>query len=349
MKNKSIAKNALSYLFIIGVVLISTIILILYVGADIPTAFSSFFKGIVGSRYSIGEVFVKAIPLTLAGLGVAVAFNSGLVNLGAEGQLYMGAIGGTIAALYLDFLPKPLLILVCILIGFIFGGIWSLIPGILKSKYGISEVINTLMFNYIAIYIVGVLVRTVLQNSENSFPMTNEFGANAQLPLLLSGTRLHFGIVIALIACLLIWILLWKTRSGFEMRAVGENPRAAHCSGISVGKNVVLAAVISGGLAGIAGVCEVTGIHHKLLEGISPDYGYLAVIVALLGGNKPVGVIIAAFGLAILQVGSLSMQRAAGVPTSISTIILAIVVILVLAKAFISKFFVKKRMKGKEV
>lgn len=337
MKNKSIAKNLLSYLLIIGIVLLISTLLILYVGADVPTAFSSFLRGIFGSRYSIGEVFVKAIPLILAGLGVAVAFKSGLVNLGAEGQLYMGAVGGAIVALNLSFLPGVILIPLCILVGFIFGGIWSFIPGILKSKFGISEVINTLMFNYIAIYIVGILVRTVLQTSSSSFPMTDEFSSNSFLPILLSGTRLHAGIFIAIIAAIIIWVLLYKTRTGFEMRAVGENSRGSFCSGISVNKNLILASVISGGLAGIAGVSEILGIHHKLLEGISPNYGYLAIIVALLGRNNPIGIVVSAFLLAMLQVGSLSMQRASGVPNSISIIILAVVVILILARQLIFK------------
>lgn len=325
--------------FLVIVIITMLFSLITFVGADIFLALNGFILGVVGSTYAIGEVLVKFVPLLLAGLGVSIAFRTGIINLGAEGQIYMGAIAATFCAVYLPNLPGYVMLPLCILSGFVLGGIWSLIPGLLKAKFGISEVINTIMFNYIAIYIVGILVRTVLQDPNNAFPMSQTFPQSAWLPNILIGSRLHGGFVIALVVLFLVWILMWKTKYGFEMRAVGENPRSAMCAGISVNRSILLSSLLSGGLAGLAGVVEVTGLHHKLLEGISPNYGYLAVIVALIGRNHPFGIVVSALGLAMLQVGSLSMQRNAGVPTSISSIVLGVLVLLILSKSTVFKNF----------
>ncbi|KGK92067.1 ABC transporter permease [Desulfosporosinus sp. HMP52] len=322
----------LSYLGIAFLTLSISILLILLVGSSVTQAFSSFLSGIFGSFYSVSEVMVKATPLILTGLGVAVGSRSGFINIGAEGQLYMGAIAVTFIAFWLNDLPAIVMIPLVILGGFVFGGIWSVIPGFLKVRFGISEVITTLMFNYIALSIVGILVRTWLKDPASSLPMSAFLPDGATLPTLISTTRLHAGLLVALISVVLVWLVVWKTPTGYEMRAVGLNPRASKCSGISVYKNIILSSLISGGLAGIAGVCEVSGLHHKLLEGISPGYGYIAIIVALLGKNHPVGVVISALGIAALQVGSLGMQRMAGVPTSISSIIMGVVVLLILAR-----------------
>lgn len=324
--------KSLSFFGIAVLTLLISILLILMVGSNVDQAFSSFLSGIFGSFYSVSEILVKAAPLILAGLGVAVGSRSGFINIGAEGQLYMGSIAVTCLAFWFNDLPAILMIPLVILGGFALGGVWSVIPGFLKARFGISEVITTLMFNYIAISIVGILVRTVLKDPSNSLPMSAFLPDSAALPILMSSTRLHAGLLVALLCVVLIWVLVWKTPAGYEMRAVGLNPRACKCSGISVYKNIVLSSLLSGGLAGIAGVCEVSGLHHKLLEGISPGYGYIAIIVALLGKNHPLGVVVSALGIAALQVGSLGMQRMAGVPTSISSIILGVVVLLILAR-----------------
>lgn len=330
-------KTFLSYICISVIVLALSFIMIAMVGSDVPTAISGFIKGIFGSKYALAEVFVKATPLTLTGLGVAVGFKSGYNNIGAEGQLYMGAIAITAVAMLFPGLPTILMIPLGILAGFITGGIWSLIPGVLKAKFNISEVIVTIMFNYIAISILGILVRTILQDKTGSFPMSPILPDAAALPIIIKATRLHGGAVIAVICAVLVYILIWKTPIGYEMRAVGLNPRGSKVAGISLYKSIVLSSLISGGLAGIAGVSEIAGLHHKLLEGISPNYGYTAIIVALLGRNHPVGVILAAIGVSALEVGSKAMQRASGVPASISSIIMGVIVVLILARNTIFK------------
>lgn len=337
-------RTALSYLSIAVLCVLIALLLILMVGSNVGKAFSGFFTGIFGSGYAISEVLVKATPLILAGLGISVAFKSGFVNIGAEGQLYMGAIVVTAIATSLPGLPKIILLPLCLIGGFVAGGVWALVPGVLKARFGVSEVINTIMFNYIAIGLTGVLLQTVLKDPDGHFPMSAVLPAGASLSTLMQGARLHTGIIIALVCAVLVWLLMFKTPIGYQMRAVGQNKRACVCNGISVGRGIIVSSLISGGLAGIAGVCEIAGLHHKLIEGISPSYGYLAIIVALLGGNHPVGVVVSAVGIAALQVGSLSMQRAAGVPSAIASIIMGAVVVLILAR----KTLFNRLLKAKE-
>lgn len=329
--------TVLSYACIAGLALLIAIALILLVGSDVAKAITGFIGGIFGSTYAVAEVLVKATPLILCGLGIAVGLKTGFTNLGAEGQLYMGAIAASVVALFLPGLPKPVMLPLMVLAGFLLGGIWAVIPGFLKARFKISEVILTIMFNYIAINIVGILVRTILKDPDYPYPMSAEFPSAAFLTPLLQPTRLHSGLIIAFCCACLVYLLVWKTPLGFQLRAVGLNPRASMCSGISVYKCIIISALLSGGLAGIAGVSEVAGLHHKLLEGISPDYGYVAIIVALLGNNHPLGVVVAGLGIAALQVGSLAMQRSAGVPTAISSIIMGAIVLLILARKTIFK------------
>lgn len=337
-------RTALSYLSIAVLCVLVALLLILMVGSNVGKAFSGFLAGIFGSGYAISGVLVKATPLILAGLGISVAFKSGFVNIGAEGQLYMGAVAVTAIAVSLPGLPKIILLPLCMIGGFVAGGVWALVPGVLKAKFGVSEVINTIMFNYIAIGLTGVLLQTVLKDPNGHFPVSAVLPEAASLSTLMKGARLHTGIIIALVCAVLVWLLVFKTPIGYQMRAVGQNKRACVCNGISVGRSIIFSSLISGGLAGIAGVCEIAGLHHKLIEGISPSYGYLAIIVALLGGNHPVGVVVSAVGIAALQVGSLSMQRAAGVPSAIASIIMGVVVVLILAR----KTLFKRLLNAKE-
>ena len=254
----------------------------------------------------------------------------------------MGAMTATYFALKFPNLPKIILIPLLIIAGFVAGGLWALIPGLLKAKYKVSEIIIGIMLNYIGIGLVGVSLQTFLQDPNNAFPMSELLGENATLGLLIPSTRLHTGLIVMILAVIAIYFYVWRTPQGFEMRACGESKRASHCAGISVYKNVILSALISGGLAGIAGMIEVAGLHHQLIEGISPNYGYTAIMVSLLGGNHPVGILLSAIGISALQVGSLSMQRSAGVPNAISTIILGITILFVIAKPYIRSLMMKK-------
>ncbi len=325
-------RTVLSFVVTILIILSVSFLLIALVGSDISTSLVSFLKGIGGSSYAVAEVLVRATPLMLAALGVSVGFRTGFLNIGAEGQIYLGAIAITWLGMTFPSLPAPIMVLLSLVLGFLAGGFWAVIPGVLKAKFGLSEVINTIMLNYIAINLVGILVRTSLTDPTYPYPMSPMLPESTFFLQLLPPTRLHAGLLLALVCTLLIYLLMFRTTSGFCMRAVGLNSRACQCSGIGVKAYVIISSAISGGLGGLAGVSEIAGLHHRLIEGISPSYGYLAIIVSLLGRNHPVGIVFASLCIAALQVGSMSMQRASGVPTSIASIIMGLVVIMILSR-----------------
>lgn len=317
---------------IIVMTVIITTVLILVCGADPLEAYRLFFRGIFGSFSSFSEIFVKACPLILMGLGCAIAFRTGFFNIGAEGQFYVGAIATTIVSLGLPDASGVVRILLSLLAGFIGGGLWALTAAFLKAKFNISEIIVTIMLNYIAINFLGYAVRTFLMDSAGNVPQSEKIASAAQLPTLISSTRFHVGILIAVLCVAIVWFMMEKTSVGYELKAVGINKRAAACNGISVVKNVVLSAFLSGGLAAIAGGIEVLAVQKKLLEGISANAGYTAVLIALIAGNKPIGAFAVAVLYATLQVGANSMQRQLGIPSAIVHIIIGLVVILILGK-----------------
>ncbi len=336
-------KGKIFSIFLIAIItFVIACILILLVGTSPIKALEGFIKGILGSSYNISEVLVKMCPLLLCSIGISVAFQTNFINIGAEGQLYIGAIVATIVGIYFN-LPTPILLIVALVLGFLFGGIYSLIPGILKSKFGVSEVINTIMLNYIALGITGILVKTILMDKSGYFPMSSEI--EASFPLIIGRTRLHLGIIIAIILVFIVQFWLDKTQSGFHVRAIGQNVRASICAGINIKKGILLSAMISGGFAGLAGVFEILGLQHRLMVGISSDFGYTAIIVALLANNKPRNCIISSLGIAALQVGSLSMQRYAKVPSSIALLIMGIIVLLHLGNEALFPFLYKEETK----
>ncbi|MGH0051817.1 MAG: ABC transporter permease [Sphaerochaetaceae bacterium] len=329
---KRSVSHALSLGGVAFIVVGISLLLIAMVGSSIPSSLSSFVLGIIGSSYAIGEVLVRATPLMLAALGVSIGFRTGYINIGAEGQIYLGAIAITWLGMTFPFLPPILMIPLALLLGFLAGGLWSVIPGILKARFGLSEIINTIMLNYIAINLVGILVRTSLKDPSYPYPMSPMLPSATSFPMLLPPTRLHAGFLLALICAALVYLLMFRTSTGFCLRAVGLNKRASICSGISVRGHMILSALLSGGFAGLAGASEIAGLHHRLIEGISPSYGYLAIVVSLLGKNHPFLIILSSLGIAALQVGSMAMQRSSGVPTSIASIIMGLLVVMILAR-----------------
>ena len=313
-------------------------VLIMMSNANPAEAYANFFKGIFGNLNGFCEVFVKATPLIFTGLGCAVAFRTGFFNIGAEGQFYVGALTASMVALNIQGAAGIVLALAA---GFLAGGVWALIAAVFKAKLGISEIIVTIMLNYIAINLVGIAVRTFLMDPAGSVPQSAKFDSSVWLPQLLPPTRLHAGFILALVSVAVVWFLLEKTTVGYEIKVVGFNKRAAACNGISVMKNIVISAFLSGGLAGMAGGVEVLAIQKKLLEGISSNCGYTAVLIALMAGNHPVGVIVASVAMAAMQVGANTMQRQLGVPSAIVDILIGLVVLLILAKGLIRRKKVK--------
>jgi len=283
-------------------------------------ALAKIFSGSFGSAYGLKETLTKAIPLILIGSGLAVAFRAKFWNIGAESQLLMGAIFGTWVGLnWGPHLPAPVIVPLMFLAGFVGGALWGLIPAILKIKFSINEVISTLMLNYICNQIMILLIVGPWRGkTKYGFPYTDDLPASAILSLI-PGSRIHYAtLLIALATVLILGIAIYKTQFGYEVRVIGENPEAAKYSGIDFFRTTLIIMLISGGVAGLAGVGEVAGIHHYLSypESISSGYGFTGIIVAWLAKLNPFFVIFSAFFFAGILVGGDAIQISLGLPAA---------------------------------
>jgi simple sugar transport system permease protein len=303
----------------------------LVTGKNPVQAYVALLQGAFGDVFSIGETLEVTTPLILTGLAVAFAFRAKMFNIGAEGQFLMGALAGTWVGVNLP-LPGVLHVLVTLLAGFVVGGLWGGIAGLLKAVRGVNEVISTIMLNFIAIFFINFMVTGPMKEvSDLDIPQTARVLEAARLPKILPPSRLSAGIIIALIAAAVIWWLLWKTTTGYEVRAVGLNPFAAEYAGIRPNYNMFLSMLISGGLAGLGGAIIISGLFLRYQQGFEPGYGFTAIAVSLVGGNNPPGVVAAALLFAVLNVGARGMQNVAGVPQDTVLIIQALVIFFVAA------------------
>ena len=294
---------------------------------DVEMAYATMWQGAFGSRRGIGETLLSATPLILGGLAVAVSFRCGLFNLGAEGQIALGGLGAAWVGYWVQGLPVYIHLPLALLVGALFGVVWSSIAGLLKARLNMHEVITTIMLNYIAFNITGWTVAPGGPlKAEGSIPASPPILATAKLARILAGTRLHAGIFIALLMVAVVWYLLFRTRLGYAIRAVGSNASAAEYGGISVARSIMLTMAISGFLSGLAGAVEVLGIHYRLYESFSPGYGWDAIAVALLGLLHPAGVLLAALLYGALRAGSVPMQAVADVNRDIINVISALVI-----------------------
>jgi simple sugar transport system permease protein len=293
-------------------------------GASPFSVFALIVKGAAGSQFAILETLTRATPLIFTGLAAAVAFRAKLWNIGAEAQLYIGAIMTVVLGTGLLPLPAPLLI-PALMAAAVMGGALALsIPAFLKTRFGVDEVVTTLLFNFIALLFVSMLLEGPLKDPTGlGWPQSKKVIADAQLPKLVQGKRLHFGFVIAIGAAFLIWFIDRRSALGYEMRAVGNNARAASFAGIPVNRVIAKTALISGGLAGLAGMSEVSGLKGNLTLDLSPGFGYAGIVVAMLALLHPIGVVAAAIFVAAVFVGADAMSRAAGVPSYIAQVMVA--------------------------
>ena len=325
----------------VGAIILSLLVgalFILLIGKNPITAYIALIQGAFGNLFSIGETLENTTPLILTGLAVAFAFRAKLFNIGAEGQFLMGALAATWVGVNLP-LPPVVHLIVALLAGVIVGGLWGGIAGVLKATRGVHEVISTIMLNFIALFFVSYMVTGPMKEvSDLDIPQTARVAESAQLLKLLPPSRLSAGIIIALLAAAFIWWLLWKTTVGYEVRAVGLNPFAAEYGGIKSNYNMFLAMLISGGLAGLGGGIIITGLFYRYQHGFEPGYGFTAIAVALVGGNNPPGVVLAAFLFATLSQGALGMQNVAGVPQDTVLIIQALVIFFVAAPQIVQAF-----------
>lgn len=321
-------------------------VVMLLVRANPVVAYIGLFQGAFGSPKAISETLVWATPYIFAGLGVAFAFKGGLFNIGAEGQL---AIGATVAA-WLGFaLPKllgtplPALVHLPIVIvgGCLGGALWGAIPGWLKARTGAHEVINTIMLNYIALLLIGFLLNGPFKDPSptNVIARTPEITLSARIPVLLPGYRVHWGFVLAIGMAVLVWWLLYRSTLGYEVRAVGASPDAAKYAGMRVGWLFVVTMGISGFLAGMAGVVEVAALNYRHELSFSVGYGFEAITVALLARNNPFGVILAALLVGGMRNGATQMQFVSQVPVDIISVIQALILLFVAADLIIRQLF----------
>jgi len=295
-------------------------------------------EGAFGSLYGLSETMVKTIPLILCGLGVAMATRMSLWNIGAEGQLYMGAFASAWVALFLTHLPSPVILPLMLVLGFMGGALWALIPGILKAKFSVNEIITTLSLNYVAILWVDYLVYGPWKDPRGyGFPLTATFPLAAHLPRL-GNTRIHGGLLLGLLAALIIYLILKKTRWGYEVKVIGENPRAARYAGMNLERKILLVMFISGGLAGLAGVTEIAGIQRRLKPGFSPGYGYTAIIVTWLAKRHPLGVLVVAFLLGGLLVGGDTIKISLGIPAAMVNMIQGAILFFVLGGEILTDY-----------
>jgi simple sugar transport system permease protein len=304
------------------------------------------FTGAFGSLDALADTLMRATPLLLTALGTTVAFKGGQWNIGGEGQIYFGALGATLTALAFSGLPLWLHLPLCVVGGFLGGALWALPAGLLKAGRGVSEIITTLMLNYVAVFLIGYLVNGPLQGASDFMPQTATIPETARLPLLSDGARLHAGAVLALLLVIAVYFLLQRTTLGYNFRAVGENARASRYGGIRVPLVIVLVMAISGGLSGLAGANEVLGYHYRLFDGISPGYGFTGIIVALLGRLNPFGALASSVLFSGLIVGANEMQRVVGVPTAIAGIIQATIVLFVLGAEILVEYRISITPKG---
>ena len=306
-------------------------ILIAAVGVNPLVAYKSLFVGAFGSLHGVSETLVKTIPLLVIGLGLAVAFKGNMFNMGAPGQLYMGAIAATMVVLTFKGLPAVLLIPLMMAAGFLGGAAFGAIAAFFKVKFGVDEIIFTILLNYIAYNFLEYLVQGPMKEPGSRIPATIMFHSSARLPRLISGTRIHAG--------LLIYIILEKSTLGYRIRTIGSNQVVARYGGIYVPKYILLVMIISGGLAGLAGAIELSGINYQLAQGFTFNVGYTAIIVVYLGRGHPIGVGLAALLFGALVFGGQSMQMATGLPIGLIYTFQGIVLVLVL----VSEYLVRRK------
>ena len=327
----------------IGIAILVGALFILLSGESPIEAYGALLKGALGSPKSIANTISKSIPLAFTGLAVALGSRCGMLNIGAEGQLHAGAMAAVLTALSLSSFPAPVVLIVSIIAGILAGMIVGGIPGFFKARLNTNEVIVAIMLNYICTLFTSWLVNGPVK-SDGSTAQTEVLPEGVWLGRLIPQTQLTTALFILIAVAVLMYIFLWKTPVGYQLRAVGANPSAAGTAGIRVKLYMVIAMVLSGGLAALAGITEVFGKYHRFIEGFSPSFGFTGIAVAILGRNHPAGVLLTALLFGIMDMGALRMSRVTDVSTNMVTVVQSLVILLVAAPELIK--WNKKRKRG---
>ena len=327
----------------IGIAILVGALFILLSGESPIEAYGALLKGALGSPKSIANTISKSIPLAFTGLAVALGSRCGMLNIGAEGQLHAGAMAAVLTALSLSSFPVSIVLIVSIIAGILAGMIVGGIPGFFKARLNTNEVIVAIMLNYICTLFTSWLVNGPVK-SEGSTAQTEVLPEGVWLGRLIPQTQLTTALFILIAVAVLMYIFLWKTSVGYQLRAVGANPSAAGTAGIRVKTYMIMAMVLSGGLAALAGITEVFGKYHRFIEGFSPSFGFTGIAVAILGRNHPAGVLLTALLFGIMDMGALRMGRVTDVSTNMVTVVQSLVILLVAAPELIK--WNKKRKRG---
>ena len=315
---------------------------VLFAGGSPFAAYWLILQGAFGSMFALSETLNRATPLIFTGLAAAVAFRARLWNIGAEGQLYIGALAAVIVGSGLLQMPPVLLIPTIMIAGFVAGGLMMILPTLLKQRFGADEVVITLLLNFVVILLVQMLVEGPLKDPLSmGWPQSVPLLAEAKLSKIVPRLRMHWGLVVGVAAAIFLWVLVRRTVLGFEIKAVGENRHAARFAGIAVDRTMLKVALLSGGLAGLAGVGEVAGVKGYLSADLSPGFGYSGIVVAMLAGLSPVGTVFAAVFVAAVFVGADSMSRATGISNYLADLVVALSLLCVLVGSFFTQFRVR--------
>jgi len=330
---RAIVLRAVAPLASIAAALAVSAVLIVIAGANPLQAYAAMFEGAVGGVASLSTTAVRMTPLLLTGLAVALSFRAGVFNVGAEGQLYAGAALATVVALLPLGLPSIVHLPLTLAAGFLGGALWILVPAWLRAYRGVSEVVTTLMLNFVGIQLVSYLVDPLtgpVGERGASYAQSPTIPDSTTLPILIRGTSLHAGLLIGIALAIGLYLLIRYTTVGFRLRMLGGNPIAARFAGLSSSREILIVMLLSGGIAGLAGAIEVSGLRHRLYDRFSPGYGYDGIAVALLAGSNPLGVLLSAAFFGGLRAGANRMQQATGIETSIVLIIQALTILFVI-------------------
>ena len=318
---------------LIGALLIGAFFILL-AKSDPVRAYQVMLTGPFSSSFGLTETLVRTTPLLLTGLGIIISFRSGVLNIGGEGQILIGAIAAAGVALKFESLPSLVLFPMVLLSGAVAGGVWGGIAGFLKARLNVNEILSTVMLNQIAAQLYLLLIRGILIDPQEvaygtGVPQTALVPSAVWLSRLIPGTRLNTGFILALVLAVAVYVLLMKTTVGYRLRAVGAGPEAAKYAGINVPFYMVLSMFLAGAMAGLAGTVEVLGVHHRALEDISAGYGFSAIVAALFGRLHPIGVIPASILFGALILGADMMQRAVSIPAAIVMVIQGFIILFV--------------------
>ena len=300
-------------------------------------------EGAFGSRDAIYETLVQATPIIFTGLAAAFAFKAQVWNIGGEGQFFAGAAGAFfVTDLLGDSLPRAVMLLVLFVAAAVAGGAWGGVAGVLKARFGTNEIITTMMLNFIILFILSYLLGGPWRAAGTFYFQTERFPLSAELPLLVAGSRLHLGFGLAVATAAAVAVVLRRSSFGYEVRSIGVNATAGAYRGISIAKTTILVLLVSGAIAGLAGASEVSGVHQRLQLGISNNFGFVGIIIALVGRLHPVGVVIAAIGFGALVNGATTMQIQTGVPAALVDLVQGVTLVLVLVAAVAVRYKLRR-------